>query len=95
MKVEKMREWSGDELRTKEREFSHQLFQLRFQMASGQTDTLEKIRGLRKDIARVKTLLRQGPAERPIAPTKSEKKPARTQSEKKKPAPTIAKKAKK
>ncbi len=60
MKVEKMREWSGDELRVKEREFSDQLFRLKFQMASGQTDILEKVRGLRKDIARVKTLLRQG-----------------------------------
>lgn len=65
MKVEKMREWSADELRTKEREFSDQLFRLKFQMASGQSDTLQKIRVLRKDIARVKTLLResQGKAE--------------------------------
>jgi large subunit ribosomal protein L29 len=65
MKVDKMREWSGDELRAKEREFSDQLFRLKFQMASGQTDTLQKIRVLRKDIARVKTLLResQGKAE--------------------------------
>ncbi|MGD0697707.1 MAG: 50S ribosomal protein L29 [Terriglobia bacterium] len=65
MKVEKMREWTADELRTKEREFSDQLFRLKFQMASGQTDTLQKIRVLRKDIARVKTLLResQGKAE--------------------------------
>ena len=65
MKAEKMREWSTDELRAKEREFSDQLFRLKFQMASGQTDTLEKIRVLRKDIARVKTLLResQGKAE--------------------------------
>ena len=60
MKVDKMREWSGDELRVKEREFSDQLFRLRFQMAGGQSDTLEKVRGLRKDIARVKTLIRQG-----------------------------------
>lgn len=59
MKVEKMREWSGDELRLKEREFSDQLFRLRFQMAGGQMDILEKVRVLRKDIARVKTLLRQ------------------------------------
>lgn len=59
MKIEKMREWAGDELKTKEREFADQLFRLKFQMASGQTDTLEKIRGLRKDIARVKTLRRQ------------------------------------
>jgi large subunit ribosomal protein L29 len=60
MKVEKMREWTTDELRTKEREFSDQLFRLKFQLASGQSDVLQKIRVLRKDIARVKTLLRQG-----------------------------------
>ncbi|HEV2350437.1 MAG TPA: 50S ribosomal protein L29 [Terriglobia bacterium] len=59
MKMEKMREWAGDELATKEKEFADQLFRLKFQMASGQADTLEKIRGLRKDIARVKTLRRQ------------------------------------
>ena len=59
MKVDKMREWSTDELRAKSREFSDQLFRLKFQMASGQTDTLQKIRVLRKDIARVKTLLRE------------------------------------
>lgn len=60
MKMDKMREWGAAELKVKEKEFSDQLFRLKFQMASGQTDTLEKIRGLRKDIARVKTLLRQG-----------------------------------
>jgi large subunit ribosomal protein L29 len=59
MKAEKMREWSADELEAKEREFSDQLFRLKFQMASGQTDLLPKIRVLRKDIARVKTLRRE------------------------------------
>jgi large subunit ribosomal protein L29 len=59
MKVEKMREWTADELRTKEREFSDQLFRLKFQLASGQSDLLQKIRVLRKDIARVKTILRE------------------------------------
>ena len=51
MKAEKMREWSADELENKEREFSDQLFRLKFQMASGQADLLQKIRVLRKDIA--------------------------------------------
>ena len=60
MKMDKLREWGAAELKVKEKEFSDQLFRLKFQMASGQTDTLEKIRVLRKDIARVKTLLRQG-----------------------------------
>ena len=58
MKEAKMKEWSPDELRVKEKEYSEQLFRLKFQFASGQTDTLGKIRTLRKDIARVKTILR-------------------------------------
>jgi len=57
--AEKMREWTDDELRSREREFSEQLFRLRFQFSAGQTDTLSVIRGLRKGIARVKTILRQ------------------------------------
>ena len=60
MEVEKMREWSPDELKAKEREFSDQLFRLKFQLASGQSDVLQKIRVLRRDIARVKTIQRQG-----------------------------------
>ncbi len=59
MKAEKMREWTVEEMKAKEREFSGQLFKLKFQLAGGQTETLNKIRELRKDLARVKTLLRQ------------------------------------
>jgi len=59
MKAAKMKEWSLNELQVKEREYSEQLFRLKFQYASGQTDTLTKIRTLRKDIARVKTILRE------------------------------------
>ena len=59
MKAAKMKEWSPDELRAKQREYSEQHFRLKFQFASGQTDTLAKIRTLRKDIARVKTILRE------------------------------------
>jgi large subunit ribosomal protein L29 len=54
---EKLREESVDEARTKEREFREQLFRLKFQFASGQGDVLEKMRQLRRDIARVKTIL--------------------------------------
>lgn len=57
--AEKMREWTDDELRTREREFSDQLFRLKFQVASGQTESLETIRGLRKGIARLKTIARE------------------------------------
>jgi large subunit ribosomal protein L29 len=60
---ERMRGGTLDEIRAKEREFSDQLFRLKFQFASGQTDTLAKIRELRKDIARVKTILRERESE--------------------------------
>jgi len=59
MKAEKIREWSLDELKVKDKEFAEQLFRLKFQFASGQADILEKMRVLRRDIARVKTMLRE------------------------------------
>jgi len=57
--AEKMREWTDAELKTREREFSDQLFRLKFQMAGGQSEHLNAIRELRKGIAKVKTLLRE------------------------------------
>ena len=59
MKADKVREMSADELRTKERELQEQLFRLRFQKSLGQLDNGLKIRETRRDIARVKTVLRQ------------------------------------
>jgi large subunit ribosomal protein L29 len=56
---ERMRGGTQEEIRGKQREFSDQLFRLKFQFASGQTDTLARIRELRKDIARVTTILRE------------------------------------
>ncbi len=44
------------ELGNQERELADQLFKLKFQLNMGQTESLKKIRGLRKDIARVKTI---------------------------------------
>jgi len=58
------RELTLDEVRHKERELSDQLFRLKFQYASGQTDTLRKIRELRRDIARVKTIVQERAASR-------------------------------
>jgi large subunit ribosomal protein L29 len=57
--AEKMREWTDDELSAREREFTGQLGRLRFRMASGQTESLEALRELRKGIAKVKTLIRE------------------------------------
>ena len=54
---EQMRGATLDEVRAKQRELSDQLFRLRFQFAGGQSDTLRKIRELRRDIARVETIL--------------------------------------
>jgi large subunit ribosomal protein L29 len=59
VKPDKVREMSDDELRTKERELQEQLFRLRFQKSLGQLDNGLKIRETRRDIARVKTVLRQ------------------------------------
>ena len=59
MKADKVREMSDDELRTRERELQEQLFRLRFQKSLGQHENALKIRETRRDIARVKTVLRQ------------------------------------
>jgi large subunit ribosomal protein L29 len=59
MKSEQVREMSEDELRGKERELQEQLFKLRFQKSLGQLDNGMKMREIRRDIARVKTVLRQ------------------------------------
>ena len=59
MKVDKVREMSADELVARERELQEQLFRLRFQKSIGQLDNALKIRETRRDIARVKTVLRQ------------------------------------
>ena len=57
MKPDKVRNLTDDELRHQERDLNDQLFKLKFQLNMGQTESLKKIRGLRKDIARVKTIL--------------------------------------
>ena len=59
MKAEKLLELSESELSGKEKELMEQLFRFRFQKALGQLDNALKIRDTRRDIARVKTVLRQ------------------------------------
>jgi large subunit ribosomal protein L29 len=58
-RAEKLREMNPDELRGKERELQEQLFRLRFQKSLGQLDNALKIRETRRDIARVKTVIKQ------------------------------------
>ncbi len=57
-KAEKIRNLSDAELKHQERELNDQLFRLKFQLKMGQSESLKKIRGLRKDLARVKTMTR-------------------------------------
>jgi large subunit ribosomal protein L29 len=66
MGAEKVRNLTDEELRQQEHDLADQLFKLKFQLNMGQTESLKKIRGLRKDIARVKTIAR----EREIAASK-------------------------
>ncbi len=56
MKVDKIRNLTDVELGSQERELADELFKLKFQLNMGQTESLKKMRGLRKDIARVKTI---------------------------------------
>jgi len=59
MKPEQIREMSVDDLRGKEKELREQLFKLRFQKSIGQLDNALKLRETRRDIARVKTVLKE------------------------------------
>ena len=57
MKPQELKELSADELRTKEKELSDQLFKLRFQHTLGQLENPMKLRNIRREIARIKTVL--------------------------------------
>ncbi len=59
MKVNEIRDLSKDELQARERELDDQLFRMRIQKSMGQLEAPVKIRGLRRDLARVKTILTQ------------------------------------
>jgi large subunit ribosomal protein L29 len=71
VKPDKVREMSDDELRSKEKELQEQLFRLRFQKSLGQLDNAIKIRETRRDIARVKTVLRQKQQQTQAAPARA------------------------
>jgi large subunit ribosomal protein L29 len=58
MKIQEIKELSADELRTKEVELRDQLFKLRFQKSLGQLESPMKVKNVKRDIARIKTLLK-------------------------------------
>lgn len=57
MKINKIRDLSDTELIQKEKDLKGELFNLRFQAATGQLDNPRRIREVRKTIARIKTVL--------------------------------------
>jgi large subunit ribosomal protein L29 len=59
MELNKIRNLGADELKHEEQQASEQLFRLRFQMRLGQTEGVKKLRGLKKGIARMKTIERE------------------------------------
>lgn len=62
MKARELRELGHDELERKTVELKEQLFKLRFQNELGQLENFAKMNALRKDIARIATILREEPA---------------------------------
>lgn len=59
MEVKELRDLTAAELAEKEQQLSQELFSLRFQLATGRVENPMKIRKTRRDLARVKTILRQ------------------------------------
>lgn len=59
MKSRELRELDVEELRAKEKEFREEEFKLRFRHATGQLEKTNRLKALRKNIARVKTLIRE------------------------------------
>ena len=59
MKVSEIRELSIDVLRDREKELDDQVFRLRIQKSMGQLEAAGKMKSLRRDVARLKTALRE------------------------------------
>ena len=59
MKAADLRDLGQDELTVKERDLTDQLFRMRIQKSMGQLEAPDKLRTVRRDLARIKTVLRQ------------------------------------
>jgi large subunit ribosomal protein L29 len=59
MKAAELRDLGADELGVRERDLTDQLFRMRIQKSMGQLEAPEKMRVVRRDLARIKTVLRQ------------------------------------
>ncbi len=63
MKIKEIRDLSIDELEQKERELVGELFNLRFRHATAQLDSHSSMGNVRKDVARIKTVLKEREAQ--------------------------------
>lgn len=59
MKAKEMRDLTYEELLKKENDLQEELFNLRFRLATGQLDNPMELKSVKKDMARVKTVIRQ------------------------------------
>jgi large subunit ribosomal protein L29 len=59
MKTKEIKHMSVDELKSKDKELVQELFNLKFQLHTGRLENTAKLASLRKDIARVKTVMRE------------------------------------
>ncbi len=59
MKVQEIRELETKELLSKVEEFKKELFELRFQQATGQLENTARVKEVRKSIAKIKTVIRE------------------------------------
>lgn len=58
-RIGRWRDMNANELQIQERELSEQIFRLRFGLATGQAEGLKRLREVRKQMARLKTVLRE------------------------------------
>jgi len=63
--AEKLRDLGNPELQAKERELAEQIFRLRFQLTTGQAEAVGRLRLAKRDLARVKTLIRERELRKP------------------------------
>ena len=83
MELDKIRNLSDDELKSEQNKAAEQLFRIRFQKSLGNTEGIKKLRGLKLDIARIKTVARErelasaSPDAVASAPVKSTRKKAK------------------
>jgi large subunit ribosomal protein L29 len=57
-RIEKIREAGVNELEAQQKDLTETIFRLRFQLSTGQAEALKRLREAKRDLARVKTLLR-------------------------------------